>query len=314
MINSKGKRLMPIYLIKFLLSIYDGLEVPNFGARMVSRSFIAYVDSLYKLFGGKNPTDYGRRLVPEYLIKWIEDADFIEFIDDEIAYTKEVPLKALNFAFVNEVGGMCYKIEDSLGNFEIEETKVTSIISKDSSNNIIDTIAIPSEVQLLEGYGWGVNENFYNYIDYEAKKFKKIVGKYTFTGNESWQFVSEGNRVIITTNSTSIGAIGTTNGISDTDLNFVVNNYVNNGIYIASANVLTIFVRKYGVITDVTTAKEYLVGKTIYYELATPVETDISSYIDNNLIKVSPSGTITFNNQYDQPVPSIVSFIVPSGE
>ena len=107
--NSKGKRLMPRYLLKFLDEIYTGDKIIYFGRRMVTRSFIGYVKNLYLLSGRKAPDDLGRRMVPEYLIKWIEDADFIEFVDDEIAYTKEVPPKALNFALLYKLGGMSYK-------------------------------------------------------------------------------------------------------------------------------------------------------------------------------------------------------------
>lgn len=381
MINSKGKRLMPIYLIKFLLSIYDGPEVPNFGARMVSRSFIAYVDSLYKLAGGENPTDYGRRLVPEYLIKWIEDADYIEFIDDDIAYIKDVPEKALNFAVIYKLGGMCYKVNqlsdrknitssiiapysiafsfanfyfkhtylfsfnnsvifeyiglncyipgegnvrgihidysdnmqfiynpnyEGTGNFHgychsdtnisltmsnfmifdltemfgegnepstleeaksallrrgididqyneynagsIREIAVTSIISKDSNNNIIDTYSIPDEVKALEGYGYGLDDTIYNAIDFDSKTFIKLVAKRDY---------QEGDE-------------------SDPD-----------------------------VMTDMTYT---------YYPLENPVITDISQYLGDNVIKVEPEGTLIFENENKAYVPSIVSFIVPNGE
>ena len=43
----------------------------------------------------------------------------------------------------------------------------------------------------------------------------------------------------------------------------------------------------------------------LYYELATPIETDISSYLpaDFNTIQISANGTITFGNTYQQAIP-----------
>ena len=355
--NSKGKRLMPRYLLKYLESIYDGDKVIDYGRRLVSRSFINYVKSLYLMSGGKAPDDLGRRMVPEYLIKWLEDADFIEFIDDDIAYIKDVPAKALNFALLYKLGGMSYKsknllemtsqtglgytynaetctltttttslfnlttsfnikkgsytlykdntttnlffryVEDGTTkniiipinnnhvDFELENdititqmatytnatsfkiclvkyeenpsyfpyntirnTLVTSIVSKDSNNNLIDTYYIPDEVKALEGYGYGLDDTIYNAIDFDSKTFIKLVEKRDYQeGDES-------------------------------DPN---------------------------VITDMTYT---------YYPLENPVITDISQYLGDNVIKVKPEGTLIFENENKDNVPSIVSFIVPSGE
>lgn len=59
------------------------------------------------------------------------------------------------------------------------------------------------------------------------------------------------------------------------------------------------------VITDKTTT---------YYPLTTPVETDVSQYLDDNLIKAESGGTLTFSNSngddYRIPVPSTETFWV----
>jgi hypothetical protein len=54
---------------------------------------------------------------------------------------------------------------------------------------------------------------------------------------------------------------------------------------------------------------------TIYYPLATPIETDISEYLtDDNLIEVEAGGTLTFKNQHGDdwrvPVPNEETFLV----
>ena len=137
-------------------------------------------------------------------------------------------------------------------------------------------------------------------------KITRYVGSYTFTGNEEWAWSgSSGNREIITTNSTDFGVVGTTNGIcNDTiGLQFVTGNYSNDGIYIATPtlNKLQIFVRKYGVITDTATAKQYLVGKTIYYELATPTTEQGTSFQEN--IKIDDFGSMKWDNESFNGVP-----------
>ena len=53
------------------------------------------------------------------------------------------------------------------------------------------------------------------------------------------------------------------------------------------------------VITDMTTT---------HYPLPTPIETDISQYLTNNLINVESGGTLTFLNNNGNPVPSTVIF------
>jgi hypothetical protein len=53
-----------------------------------------------------------------------------------------------------------------------------------------------------------------------------------------------------------------------------------------------------------------LAGVKLNYELATPVETDISALIDDNAIEVESGGSLTFENtngdSYRIPVPSSV--------
>jgi hypothetical protein len=49
---------------------------------------------------------------------------------------------------------------------------------------------------------------------------------------------------------------------------------------------------------------------TVHYELATPIETDISALIDDNTIEVESGGSLTFENtngdSYRIPVPSSI--------
>jgi hypothetical protein len=53
-----------------------------------------------------------------------------------------------------------------------------------------------------------------------------------------------------------------------------------------------------------------MAGVKLNYELATPIETDISALIDDNTIEVESGGSLTFENangdDYRIPVPSSV--------
>jgi hypothetical protein len=67
--------------------------------------------------------------------------------------------------------------------------------------------------------------------------------------------------------------------------------------------------------TDAASFKAAMQGVMLYYELATPIETDISSLLsDDNLLEVEPGGTVSFPNalgdDYRLPVPSDVEYTI----
>jgi len=74
---------------------------------------------------------------------------------------------------------------------------------------------------------------------------------------------------------------------------------VEKSIYVADSN---------SSYTDATTFKSAMNGVMLYYELATPIETDITAYLTTDTVQTIPSGTIEFANQngedYKIPVPS----------
>ena len=73
--------------------------------------------------------------------------------------------------------------------------------------------------------------------------------------------------------------------------------------------------------TDATAFKQAMQGVMLYYELATPIVTDISTLIDDDFlrnIEVEAGGSITFQNSngdsYRIPVPSEEEYIVKLSE
>lgn len=180
---------------------------------------------------------------------------------------------------------------------------------------LIETKTIPAEVQALTGYGWGVNDTCYNYIDYEAKKFIQKVARvkakdltFNTTSVSNMFSASDLNSVIkiVANNETAnllCNVLTTTTansvyGKSTTNIIGVVNN---GGIWIYVNDNITTVQELYNYFTD----NDY-----IYYELATPIETDISSYIDDGYIEVEGNGSLTFDNTYEQAVPSEITYLV----
>ena len=73
--------------------------------------------------------------------------------------------------------------------------------------------------------------------------------------------------------------------------------------------------------TDATAFKQAMQGVILYYELATPIVTDISSLIPDDFlrnIEVEAKGSVTFKNSngddYRIPVPSEEEYIVKLSE
>ena len=72
--------------------------------------------------------------------------------------------------------------------------------------------------------------------------------------------------------------------------------------------------------TDAATFKQAMQGVMLYYELATPIVTDISTMIPDDFlrnIEVEAGGSVTFkngNDNYHIPVPNEEEYIVKLSE
>ena len=173
-----------------------------------------------------------------------------------------------------------------------------------------NTLPIPTEVQSLDGYGWGINESVYNYIDFEKKQFVKNVACVDM-GTLDW-VLQDANRFIANnlpypTKAYNVALKG--NGlISCYDIATWSN--VNSIVYDKTFALYTssIFVADTAY-TDATTFKSAMSGVMLYYELAEPIVTDISDILsDDNFIGVEGNGTITFINEYSHDVPSEITY------
>lgn len=182
---------------------------------------------------------------------------------------------------------------------------------------------IPEAIKALPGYGWSAG-TARNYVDYENKKYVQCVnsvdlGTLTWTAGESVSFKTHhlaGQKLTKSysiapnficpkystkTQNESWGKTSIT-GISATS-------NVNGYIYVNDTSY-----------TDATAFKQAMQGVILYYELATPIVTDISSLIPDDFlrnIEVEAGGSITFKNSNDSyriPVPSEEEYIVKLSE
>lgn len=185
---------------------------------------------------------------------------------------------------------------------------------------------IPEAIRNLPGYGWSAG-TARNYVDYENKQYVQCVqsvdlgtlswvagvgGKVSFqtsqvTGQKLTKNYSVPPNIICSKYSTKTqnelwGHINVTGITADANTDGYID--VNDTSY-----------------TDATAFKQAMQGVMLYYELETPIVTDISSLIPDDFlrnIEVEAKGSVTFKNSngddYRIPVPSEEEYIVKLSE
>ena len=159
-----------------------------------------------------------------------------------------------------------------------------------------NTLPVFEAVQNLDGYGWGVNESVYNYIDWEKKQFVKLVGCVVLNGSEAW-FIYD-NKLF----SNAVDSLALESGVcihSDSVFDIKISGGSNRLVAYSDGSM------------DVVAWNAHLSQNPVilYYELAEPVITDISDMLtDDNFIQVEGGGTLTFKNEYEYDVPSEIEY------
>lgn len=183
---------------------------------------------------------------------------------------------------------------------------------------------IPEAIKALPGYGWSAG-TAKNYVDYENKRYVQCVdsvdlGTLTFT-------LTNGRFFVHTSNSFD-GLIkkpsSTTQYLNAICSQFTAIPYAGNWAdhtvtcYVTENEKRILFIDKS--YTDATAFKQAMQGVIMYYELATPIVTDISDIIPDVFlrnIEVEAGGSVTFKNSNDNyhiPVPSEEEYIVKLSE
>ena len=232
--------------------------------------------------------------------------------DSETAYQKTVPTGA-KLMSVKSVGGHSEVIDG-----EIVSAGVIEVAVGDTA------YPIPEPIRNLPGYGWSAG-TAKNWVDYENKKYYQCVGSVDL-GTLTWK---NGESVSFETHELNGQKLTKSYGIAP---NFVCPKYstkTQNTMWgktsitgiTANANVDGYVYVNDTSYTDATAFKQAMSGVILYYELASPIVTDISTLIDDDFlrnIEVEAKGSITFKNSngdsYRIPVPSEEEYIVKLSE
>lgn len=188
---------------------------------------------------------------------------------------------------------------------------------------------IPEAIRALTGYGWSAG-NAKNYVDYENKKYVQCVSSVDL-GTLDWEFNTTsavGHHFYAPAkhlNFKYLGIFGTTvyNALCSKYRTVArsSNVFVDKTLTIDGATVVSQIQVKDTAYTDATAFKQAMQGVILYYELETPIVTDISSLIPDDFlrnIEVEAKGSVTFKNSngdsYRIPVPSEEEYIVKLSE
>lgn len=187
---------------------------------------------------------------------------------------------------------------------------------------------IPEAIRALTGYGWSAG-NAKNYVDYENKKYVQCVSSVDL-GTLDWEFNTTsavGHHFYAPAkhlNFKYLGVFGTTvyNALCSKYRTVArsSNVFVDKTLTIDGVTVVSQIQVKDTAYTDATAFKQAMQGVIMYYELESPIVTDISDLIDDDFlrnIEVEAGGSVTFkggNDDYRIPVPSEEEYIVKLSE
>lgn len=271
-----------------------------------------YTASMEVISGSHNYT-YGVICVGFYTPSSAEGTTTLELKDTQSITSPHIATKINSIYVVAPTGtvfnNFTFKLQVQRG------TQATEIILP-----TVRTIEIPTAVQTLDGYGVGVSDEYYNYIDWESKVFIKRVERVELDGTE--EIVQSGtgtegkNRFFVRIDSKIKGDIYTRIGvcnlfpvISTEETWMCVNGiaFDNEVIWfyfdeIQTWDALKNLLERYN--AEGTPV-------TVEYPLLEPQYIDISKLITaDNFIEVEGGGTITAVNENSLAVPSEIEYQV----
>lgn len=182
-----------------------------------------------------------------------------------------------------------------------------------------NSLIIPSD---LPDWGLGINKNCYNYIDYSTNKYVQKVASYVIKDSdikESSSGYTDIHTYIIQSTSISklikkhLDSASLYENILIEGFKPVIGDELwmlkKEGCAVSQVGQIRIFRND---IQTLTKAKEVLVGKTIIYELETPIVTSLV-YEPDDILEVEYGGTIILENEYGYDVPSEIEYQLKGG-
>lgn len=240
-------------------------------------------------------------------------------IKSEVGYTANTEYQAVatfvattDFVSLCTILGMVYDVQLELGD-----------TATDYSPFYQTEYPIPEAIKALPGYGWSAG-TARNYVDYENKRYVQCVGSVdlgtlTWTAGESVSFKTHHLAGQKLTKSYSIAPNFICPKYSTKTQNESWGKTSITGIS-ATSNVGGYIYVNDTSYTNAASFKQAMSGVILYYELANPIVTDISTLIDDDFlrnIEVEAGGSVTFkggNDDYRIPVPSEEEYIVKLSE
>lgn len=182
------------------------------------------------------------------------------------------------------------------------------------------TISIPEAIKAIDGYGDGLNETVYNYVDWENGKFVKNVGKVDM-GTLTWRINSEATPAVFFASIEDI-VISHSRTTSVLCANYVPADVSQDTTTMPSKTFMRgygdkklLFVKDEDFINDVNGFKASLSGNMLYYELAEPEIIDITNVLKiDNILDVEANGIITPVNDFEYDVPTNIEYLVSLAE
>lgn len=191
-----------------------------------------------------------------------------------------------------------YKLDgtDTYSTGDLKHAITTSVVY--SGTDVQDiTLSIPSEVLALDGYGLGISNMLYNYIEFDKTNrkvwFNKVGGSVDL-GSFNWYYQSAEGRSVFQIDPpfTSLKA-NTLNLLCPKYATTSDSNYTTKDLVIGRTY-QTIFVRDTSFNGNPTAFKTAMNGVMLEYELATPQKIDITQYFTN----LDEWFSIVLNKQY----------------
>ena len=237
--------------------------------------------------------------------------------DTNTAYQKTVPTGA-KLMSVKSIGGHSEVIDGEIVSAGVTEVAVGDTVHK-----------IPEAIRNLPGYGWSAG-TARNYVDYENKQYHQCVGSVDLETLD-WKFNTSsgvGNHFygsVKHLNFKYLGAFGTTtyNALCSKYRTVARSSsvFVDKTITIDGVNTTVSQIQvKDAAYADVTAFKQAMSGVMLYYELANPIVTNISTLIPDDFLRnveVEAGGSVTFKNSNDNyhiPAPSEEEYVVKLSE
>lgn len=203
--------------------------------------------------------------------------------------------------------------------------EVTAVNSYSKSGELIDTINLADMAKVFV-YGEAVNENAYNYIDFDTKKYMRAVDTKTISADEVTEVSGNNTRYNLALfsfpkpkNDIAYGHCKNGGGSYLEYFNqiwegkpFDDAKYIGNLFCNASNNT---YVVGFPVGTTIGEAQDMLHGLKLYYTLAEPVAytslpQNLADYEDYKYIKVEAGGKIELANTNKLGVPCKVTFVI----